>query len=68
MKKIILCQVIQYAWAGLKHYYEDESKMLINFNKNENDEQLLKTQTSWLQRHFNYESISTLISINQFIN
>ncbi len=28
----------------------------------------LKTQTLWLQQHFNYESISTLIGINQSMN
>jgi len=29
----------------LEHYYDDESRVLINFNKYEDDEQLLKTQT-----------------------
>ncbi len=66
-KGITLLQVIKYAWACLEHYYDDECRVLINFNKNE-DEQLLKTQTLWLQQHFNYESISTLIGINQSMN
>jgi hypothetical protein len=67
-KGITLPQVIKYAWARLEHYYDDECRVLINFNKNEDDEQLLKTQTLWLQQHFNYESISTLTSINQSMN
>jgi hypothetical protein len=67
-ERITLPQVIKYAWACLEHYYDDESRVLINFNKNENDEQLLKTQTLWLQQHFNYESISTLIGINHSMN
>ncbi len=43
-----LHQAIEYVWACLKHYYDDESRVFINFNKNEDDEQLLKTQISWL--------------------
>jgi hypothetical protein len=67
-EKIKLPQVIEYAWACLKHYYDIEFRVLINFNNNEDDEQLLKTQTSLLQQHFNYETISTLIGINQSMN
>ncbi len=67
-KRISFSQVIKYAWACLEHYYDDESKVLISFNKNEDDEQLLKTQTLWLQQHFHYESISNLIGINQSMN
>jgi hypothetical protein len=67
-KGITLHQATKYAWACLEHYYDDESRVLINFNKNEDDEQLLKTQTLWLQQHFNYESISPLISIIKSMN
>jgi hypothetical protein len=38
-KKKTLPQVIKYAWACLEHYYDDEFKVLINFHKNEDDEQ-----------------------------
>jgi hypothetical protein len=44
-KKFTLPQVIKYAGTCLEHYYDDESTVLINFIKNEDDEQLLKTQT-----------------------
>ncbi len=64
-KGITLPKATKYAWTCLEHYYDDEYRVLINFNKNEDDEQLFKTQTLWLQQHFNYESISTLIGINQ---
>ncbi len=67
-KGITLAQVIKYPWACLEHYYDDECRVLTNFSKNEDDEQLFKTQTLWLQQHFNYESISTLIGINQSMN
>jgi hypothetical protein len=38
-KGITLAQVIKYPWACLEHYYDDECRVLINFNKNEDDEQ-----------------------------
>jgi hypothetical protein len=46
-KKKKLRRVIEYAWACLKHYNHDESRVLINFKKNEDDEQSINTQISF---------------------
>jgi hypothetical protein len=44
-------KVVRLASKNEKHFYQDDSMVLISSNENENDEELPKSQAPWLHQH-----------------